>query len=119
MVRARFLEVPCRFPQLQKDRNLRAAIRFALEKQLRSLESQRLAGTFVLQLIGMCQHLLDQRPQGLPWTMSMEEFFEAWVETLASEISRQIGGIVWTGRERQTVLPLLCSTFYWRPRHFN
>ncbi len=37
--RARFLEVPCSFPALQMDRDLRAAIRFALEKQLRSLVS--------------------------------------------------------------------------------
>ena len=40
--RARFLEVPCRFPELQKERDLRAAIRFALEKQRHSLESQRI-----------------------------------------------------------------------------
>jgi hypothetical protein len=151
--RARFLNVPCRFPELQKDRDLRAAIRFALEKQLRSLESQRLAGTFVLQLIEMCRQLVDQvrdasprapTPttfqawsrgnlrteafcrgieaiewtaeerglaglsdfQGLPWTMSMEEFFEAWVETLALHVARRIGGVVRSGRERQTVVPL-------------
>jgi 5-methylcytosine-specific restriction endonuclease McrBC regulatory subunit McrC len=150
---ARFLDVPCRFPELQKDRDLRAAIRFALEKQLRSLESQRLAGTFVVQLIEMCQQLLYQVRdvsarellptafqvwnrgnlrteafrrgleaiewtaeerglaglsdlQGLPWAMSMEEFFEAWVETLASHVSRRIGGVIRSGRERQTLVPL-------------
>ena len=153
IVRAKFLDVPCRFPELQKDRNLRAAIRFALEKQLRSLESQRLAGTFVLQLIEMCQGLVDQvrdvsprEPlptafqvwsrgsvrtdafrrgleaiewtaeerglaglsdlQGLPWAMSMEEFFEAWVETLTSQVSRRIGGVMRNARERQTLVPL-------------
>src|SRR5713101_1323384 len=58
--RARFLDVPCRFPELQKDRNLRAAIRFALEKQLHSLESQPVAGSFVRELIEMCRSLIDQ-----------------------------------------------------------
>ncbi|MDO8431751.1 MAG: hypothetical protein Q7S58_05000 [Candidatus Binatus sp.] len=153
MSRARFLEVPCRFPELQKDRNLRSAIRFALEKQLRSLESQRIAGSFVRELIEMCRGLvgqvLDVAPraplpttfllwqrstlstdvfrrgveaiewtaeerglaglsdlQGLPWAMSMEQFFEAWVETLMSHVVRRIGGQLRSGRERQTVVPL-------------
>jgi 5-methylcytosine-specific restriction endonuclease McrBC regulatory subunit McrC len=151
--RARFLDVPCRFPALQKDRDLRAAIRFALEKQLCSLESQRLAGVFVRELIEICRDLIDQvrdvsprEPlpttfqvwrrgilrtdvfhrgveaiewtveerglagtsdlQGLPWAMSMEQFFEAWVETLMSHVARRIGGTVRSGRERQTVVPL-------------
>lgn len=151
--RARFLDVPCRFPELQKDRDLRAAIRFALEKQLRSLESQRMAGSFVRELIEMCRGLIgrvfDVSPreplpttfqvwqrrslrskvfrrgveaiewtaeerglaglsdlQGLPWAMSMEQFFEAWVETLMSHVAHQIGGKLRSGRERQTVVPL-------------
>ena len=58
--RARFLDVPCRFPELQKDRDLQAAIRFALEKQLRSLESQRIAGSFVRELIEMCRDLIGR-----------------------------------------------------------
>jgi hypothetical protein len=132
---------------------MRAAIRFALEKQLRSLESQRIAGSFVRELIEMCRDLigrvLDVSPreplpttfqvwhrttlrteafrqgvqaiewtaeerglgglsdlQGLPWAMSMEQFFEAWVETLMSQVVRRIGGELRSGRERQTVVPL-------------
>lgn len=151
--RARFLDVPCRFPELRKDRDLEASIRFALEKQLHSLESQRIAGSFVRELIEMCRGLIDRvvdvspRPplpttfevwrrgtlrgdvfrrgveaiewtaeerglagmsdlQGLPWAMPMEQFFEAWVETLMSQVARRIGGILRTGREPQTVVPL-------------
>jgi hypothetical protein len=151
--RARFLDVPCRFPELQKDRNLQAAVHFALEKQLRSLESQRLAGSFVRELIEMCRDLIDrvrdvipreplattyqvwQRGMlrtdafrrgveaiewtaeerglagmsdlhGLPWVMPMEQFFEAWVETLMAQVARRIGGTIRTGRQRQTVVPL-------------
>ncbi len=151
--RARFLDVPCRFPELQENRDLRAAIRFALEKQLQSLESQRIAGSFVRELIEMCRGLIDQvrdvaprEPlpttfqawqqsalrtdvfrrgleaiewtvqerglaglsdlEGLPWAMSMEQFFEAWVETLMSHVVRRIGGTMRSGRERQTVVPI-------------
>jgi len=151
--RARFLDIPCRFPELQKDRDLRSAIRFALEKQLRSLETQRLAGSFVRDLIEFCRGLIDQvrdvsphEPspttfqvwhrgllrsdafhrgleaiewtaeerglggmsdlQGLPWSMSMDQFFEAWVETLMSHVARRVGGVLRSGRERQTLVPL-------------
>ncbi len=155
--RAKLLEVPCRFPELRNNLDLRAAIRFALEKQMRSLEAQRLAGTFVIQLMELCRNLIDQvrdvvprQPtpaamqiwkrgivktpifqrgieaiewtaeerglaglsdlQGLPWSLSMEEFFEAWVETIASHTSRRIGGTMRSGRERQTQVPL-----FWEP----
>ena len=151
--RARFLDVPCRFPELQKDRDLQAAVHFALAKQLHSLESQRLAGSFVRELIEMCRGLIDrvrdvipreplattyqvwQRGKlrtdafrrgveaiewtaeerglagmsdlhGLPWVMPMEQFFEAWVETLMAQVARRIGGTIRTGRQRQTVVPL-------------
>jgi McrBC 5-methylcytosine restriction system component len=44
--------------------------------------------------------------QGLSWVMSMDEFFEAWVETVLAAVARKIGGILRTGRQRQTVAPL-------------
>ena len=50
--------------------------------------------------------------EGLPWRMSMEEFFEAWTESVAHLVSRRIGGIVRTGRQRQTVTPI-----EWRPAY--
>jgi hypothetical protein len=153
IARARFLDVPCRFPELQADRDLRSAIRFALEKQLRSLESQRVAGSFVRELIELCRELIDRvfdvrsRPpmpttfqiwrrntlvtdifrhgveaiewtveerglaglsdlQGLPWAMSMEQFFEAWIETIMSHVVRRIGGTMRSGRKHETVVPL-------------
>jgi 5-methylcytosine-specific restriction endonuclease McrBC regulatory subunit McrC len=36
----------------------------------------------------------------------MEQFFEAWVETLMSHVVRRIGGELRCGRERQTIVPL-------------
>ena len=153
IARSRFLSVPCRFPNLQDDRELKAAIRFTLEKQLGSLLTQRTAGLFVFKLIELCGLLLesvrDVPPQeptpatifgwlrgrlksetfregvqaiewtaqdrglaglsdldGLPWTMSMDEFFEGWAETVLAAVARKIGGILRTGRQSQTVTPL-------------
>jgi hypothetical protein len=48
--------------------------------------------------------------QGIAWIMSMELFFEAWVETVAEKLSRQIGGVLRSGRKRETVTPLK-----WKP----
>jgi hypothetical protein len=49
---------------------------------------------------------------GLPWSMSMEQFFEAWVETLMTRVARTVGGVVRCGRERQTIVPLNWSPPY-------
>jgi McrBC 5-methylcytosine restriction system component len=153
IARSRFLNVPCRFPNLQDDRELKAAIRFTLEKQLGSLLTQRTAGLFVFRLMEICQQLLEsvrdvapREPtpatiygwfrrrlttesfrdgiqaiewtaqdrglaglsdlEGLPWSMSMDEFFEAWAETVLAAVARKIGGVLRTGRQRETVTPL-------------
>jgi McrBC 5-methylcytosine restriction system component len=153
MSSARFLDVPCRFPDLRDDRELKATIHFTLRKQLSSLEGQRSGGMAVLQLIDICQLMLEKvrtfppkQPvpgainfwyrgplktevfrdglqamewtiedrglaglsdlQGIPWVMSMDEFFEAWLETLVEKLGRRIGGIVRRGRKRETITPL-------------
>jgi McrBC 5-methylcytosine restriction system component len=153
MGRADFMSVPCRFPDLRDDRELRAGIRFTLQRQLQGLDGQRTAGVFVLRLIALCQQLIervrdvapreptarqidawfrgslqtdayrdgiqaiewtaDERGlaglsdlQGLPWIMSMEVFFEAWVETVLAAVARRIGGVLKTGRKRTTLAPL-------------
>jgi hypothetical protein len=153
IARSRFLSVPCRFPNLQNNQELKAAIRFTLEKQLGSLQGQRTAGLFVFKLIELCRRLLEsvsdvvpRQPtpaalhgwlrgrlttdsfrdgiqaiewtaqdrglaglsdlQGLPWSMSMDEFFEAWAETILSAVALRIGGVLSSGRRRQTVTPL-------------
>lgn len=151
--RGNFLSVPCRFPDLRDDRQLKGAIHFTLRKQLASLQSQRTAGVVVLQLLRLCQGLLEKvrdtpaiQPsqntlnswlrgsistevfkegiqavewtvdekglaglgdlQGLPWVLPMDIFFEAWVETIAGHLAKKTGGILRSGRQRQTVTPL-------------
>ena len=150
---ARFLNVPCRFPDLRDDREIKAAIHFTLRRQLVSLQGQRHAGVVVLRLIDLCLRLLEQvrqvppkepEPfrfqswlrgplklevfrdglqaiewtieetglagladlQGLPWMMPMEEFFEAWVETIFARVTRHTGGQLRVGRKRETICPI-------------
>lgn len=149
----KFLNIPCKFPDLKENNELKSAIHFTLRIILSSLQSQKTAGIFVAHLIEFCQVLLSRvnntlprQPstlsmqywnnlpirtevfreglqaiewtiedrglaglfslQGLPWIMPMELFFEAWIETIAAKIIRQIGGVLRTGRKRETITPI-------------
>jgi len=157
--RGNFLSVPCTFPDLRDDRQLKGVIRYALEKQLRSLETQSAQGSFVHRLIGLAESLLrkvdnvvSRRPstndvaawfrrplrnsnfleglqaiewtvedrglaglsdlEGIPWTMPMEQFFEAWVETVMRNIALTLGGTLKTGRQRETLSPITWTPPY-------
>jgi 5-methylcytosine-specific restriction endonuclease McrBC regulatory subunit McrC len=157
--RGNFLSVPCTFPDLRDDRHLKGAIRFSLEKQLRSLETQHEQGAFIHRLIALAESLLQKvdtvhsrRPEkpdvemwlrrpmrtgsfieglqaidwtveerglaglsdleGIPWTMPMEQFFEAWVETVMRNVARQIGGTLKAARRRETVSPIAWAPPY-------
>lgn len=50
--------------------------------------------------------------RGLPWRMSMEVFWEAWVETLASRLVQTSGGRLQVGRNQQTTVPIIWSPPY-------
>jgi len=160
--RGQFLDVPCRFPELKEDQFLRGAIKYTLQKQRQSLESQRGSGPMVLRLIDECRRLLrkvqdappvtpdptalqkmqSQQPlrreafelgleaiewtveerglaglgdlSGLPWRLPMDSFFEAWVETVAEQFCSLQGGVLRTGREEETVVPLS-----WKPPYLG
>jgi hypothetical protein len=151
--RGGFLRVPCTFPDLRDDRQIKGAIRFAVEKQIRSLQTQHERGTFIHRLIALAETLWQRvrtvptrrpgvhevetwlrRPlrsvplaeglqaidwtvedrglagnselEGLPWTMPMDRFFEAWVETVMRDVARSACMTLKTGRSRETVAPL-------------
>jgi len=153
MPRAKFLAVPCTFPDLRDDRQLKGAIRYTVEKQVRSLETQLEHGSFVHRLISFAESLLlrlqavaTRRPdardmegwlrrplrneafieglqaidwtleerglaglsdlEGIPWTMPMEQFFEAWVETVLRTVASRTGGTLRVARRRETVSPM-------------
>jgi hypothetical protein len=156
---ARVLDVPCMYPDLRDDRRLQGAIRYSVEKQLLSLETQRHHGAFVHQLIEFGNRVLDrvrqfasvtptpgllsswlQRPmrnehfvhgiqsiswtveerglaglsdlEGIPWRLPMDQFFEAWVETVLTNVCKETGGRLKTGRNRETVFGI-----DWRPAY--
>lgn len=56
----KFLDIPCKFPDLNDNDELKSGIHFTLKVILASLQSQRTAGIFVLQLIELCQSLLSR-----------------------------------------------------------
>ena len=56
----KFLNIPCRFPDLKENEELKSSIHFTLKVLLASLESQRIAGVFVLQLIEKCLELISR-----------------------------------------------------------
>jgi len=49
---------------------------------------------------------------GLPWMLSMEEFFEAWLETVMAKAAHSLGGVLHVGRRRETIVPLSWSPTY-------
>jgi len=159
--RSNFLSVPCSFPDLQEDRLIKGAIRYTLDRQIQSLQSQRHHGAFIHRLIEFAQslHRLVQdvpahiptslnmqiwmrRPmltahfvdglqaiewtaeerglaglsdlQGLPWRMPMDQFFEAWIETIFTSVARKTGGQIKTARQRTTTHPIS-----WQPAYLG
>jgi len=156
LARGQFLALPCRYPDLRDDRQLRGAIRFTLERQQQSLGTQRQHGSHVHRLLDVAAELLQRvqdvsahrptavmieawqrRPltsaafhdglravqwtvddrglaglsdlEGIPWTLSMDAFFEAWIETVFGEVARRVGGHLRVGRKRETVRALRWS----------
>ncbi|MCU0229616.1 MAG: McrC family protein [Bryobacterales bacterium] len=156
--RGRSAELPCVYSDFQVDRSLLGAIRYALEIQLQSLNTQRHHGLHVHRLIELCTSLLQvtgkvtalppkpsqiaawmRRPMkadaltegvlaiewtlegrglagtnelaGVPWILSMDRFFEAWVETVFGEFGRRLGSRMRSARSDGTR-----QRIQWTPR---
>lgn len=58
MPAARFLSVPCTFPDLRSDRHLLGTVRYCLERIIEALQSEVEHGAFVHRLIELAQQLL-------------------------------------------------------------
>jgi hypothetical protein len=99
--RAQFLQVPCQFPDLRDDRELKAAIHFTLRKQLASLNTQRQAGSLVLRLIDLCLTLLE-KVRTIPPKQPTAQMMFSWVnKSLPTEAFRDgLQAIEWTVEDR-------------------
>jgi hypothetical protein len=52
--------------------------------------------------------------EGIPWTMPMDQFFEAWIETVFNIVARQTGALLKVGRKHQTTHPIA-----WEPPYLG
>ncbi|MFO0649347.1 MAG: hypothetical protein U0326_24100 [Polyangiales bacterium] len=97
----RATEVPCTFPDLRDDEDLRAAIHVTLRAQREALLSQRAAGAVVLQLLARCDELLA-RVRGTPPRPPRSATFAAWKrQPMKSAAYREgLQAIEWTTDER-------------------
>lgn len=95
------LDVPCRFPELREDRALKAAIRHTLQKQRRSLETQRTAGPMVIELLSRCRRLLSQVEDVAP-TPPTQTQVDRWMkQPFQPDVFRKgLEAISWTVEER-------------------
>lgn len=101
MPQAKFLQVPCQFPDLRDDRELKSAIHYTLNKQLYGLQSQRHTGIAAIQLIDLCQDLLAKVNNVSP-RIPMPKTIESWLHgSLKTEVfNKGIQAIEWTVDDR-------------------
>lgn len=99
--RAQPLSIPCTYPDLRKDRQLRGAIRFTLEKQIQSLETQKEHGGFVHQLVEFGRQLW-QEVRTVPIQVPSSFLMNAWLQRPMQTQSYVDGvqGIEWTAEDR-------------------
>ncbi len=97
----RFLNLNCRFPELQDDMRIKAMIHFALLKQKESLTTQREHGVHVLQLLDYCnsliQHVTDAYPER-PTRLHLEHLQSSSFQIPA--IHQGVEAINWTVEEK-------------------
>ncbi|HQF88680.1 MAG TPA: hypothetical protein PLN26_15775 [Acidobacteriota bacterium] len=93
--------VPCRFPDLRNDEELRAAVHYVLREHHGSLRAQRAGGLVVYRLLALCEELL-QRVAGTPPQRPRERQLESWRRSpLPSRIFAEgLQAIHWTLEER-------------------
>jgi 5-methylcytosine-specific restriction endonuclease McrBC regulatory subunit McrC len=52
--------------------------------------------------------------EGIPWSMPMDQFFEAWVETAFRIVAQRTGGQLRVGRKRETT-----HAIHWEPSYLG
>jgi len=98
---AKFLSIPCSFSDLRDDGLLKGAVRHTVERQLRTLETQKEHGAFVHRLIEFGQQLL-RRVQTVPAYIPSSTMLTGWLQRpMRSEpFINGLQAIEWTIDER-------------------
>jgi 5-methylcytosine-specific restriction endonuclease McrBC regulatory subunit McrC len=101
MVTGRFSSVPCRFPDLRRDKELVGTIRYCLERIIEGLQSQVEHGAFVHRLLDLARKLLLE-VKDVPVFFPASTLLEAWTRRpLKSEAySDGLLALVWTIEKR-------------------
>lgn len=101
LARGRALDVPCTYPDLQDDHELRAAVHWTLRLHQSALLGQRHAGAVVRELLVLCDHLL-RRVTGVAPRVPSARAREAWHRRpLVSRAFREgVQAIAWSADER-------------------
>jgi hypothetical protein len=99
--------------------------RVPTDLQMRAWKQGRLRSSILEEGLDAIAWTVDERGlaglcdlHGLPWSLSMETFFEAWVESVVQQVARRIGGVVRSGRQRQTQVPILWDPPYQGSQRF-
>ena len=98
---ANFLSIPCTYPDLRDDRQLKGAIRYTVEKQIRSLETQRQHGAFVHRLLEFAAQL-HRRVQMVPTLIPSRRTVDTWLQRpmRGEHFLNGVQSIEWTVEER-------------------
>ncbi len=99
--KGRFLNFKCRYPELQENRELKSVVHFALKKQRQSLETQRDAGVYVLQLIDYCNQLIQKVSDCAPKQPNILQLQNLGSSLMqAKAIERGLEAVVWTSENK-------------------
>ena len=92
--------MPCVFPDLRDDRLLKGAIRIAVEKQLRALETQKDEGAFVHRLIEFADELM-RRVHGVTPYLPSSSTLATWLHRpmRSEQFTDGLQAIEWTVEE--------------------
>lgn len=95
--KGRFLNMKCRYPELQENLELKSIVHFALKKQRQSLETQRDFGIHVLQLIDYCNSLIQKVSGCVPKPPSNTQIGYFQSSLIQGEVIKQgLEAVVWT-----------------------
>jgi len=99
--RAQALAIPCVFPDLREDRLLKGAVRFTVEQQIQSLETQKGHGAYVHQLIDFARNVW-QRVQSVPAHLPAKTTVETWLRRpmQSQHFTDGLIGMQWSIEER-------------------